>query len=289
MNKTADRNNRSYTLITGASHGIGKAMAEECAKRGMNLALIALPDEQLHHIERRIQDRYEVEVCCLGIDLTRDDAIEQVKRWLADNKIQINTLINNAGIGSSGHFDQVDPGQFEREIQLNILSVVMLSRHLIGELKQNTPSHIMNVGSLAGFTGVPYKSIYTATKAFVNNFTMALQRELRSSDVHVTLLCPGSVATNIEGIRRAQQHGWLARKSIMDPDEVAEAGIKGMMHGKSMVIPGLINRFFYLLTRILPSSLQTFLLMNEFKREMAAEDRESSLQNQPPVAARPEE
>lgn len=260
---------QAFTLITGASEGIGRAMAESCAKRGLNLVLVALPDQQLALTGHYLVKKYNVRAYTLGIDLTSEYACEKIVEWLHGNQIQIDKLINNAGIGSSGYFEAISAEQYLKQMRLNVIATAMLTRLLIDDLKANQPSGILNVGSLAGFFCIPYKSLYSATKSFVIFFSRSLREELASSGVNVSVLCPGPVATNAEVLKRALKHGWIARKAIMSAEEVAEVAINGFLRRKAIIIPGRINRALFFINRFLPHALSIRLVKNEFKKELA--------------------
>ncbi len=140
-----------YTLVTGAGAGIGKALAMECASRKMNLLLVSLPGAELDATASEIRSVYNTECHTLGIDLSKPESFCNVYKWVKENNFSINVLINNVGVGSKGNFEHTETLFLERQLQLNVHAVTMLTRLLMDELKANAPSHIMNTSSMGGF------------------------------------------------------------------------------------------------------------------------------------------
>ncbi|MEI9944227.1 MAG: SDR family NAD(P)-dependent oxidoreductase [Chitinophagaceae bacterium] len=162
--------NNFYTLITGASEGFGKALAIECAQREMNLILVALPGPELHPLADFIRRNYCVDVVSIEKDLCEDESCSGLFNEINALKLRVNMLINNAGIGSTVPFADGNVSMYEKQIKLNVLATTLITRLFLGMLKQNSPSHILNVGSLASFFCLPKKQVYAATKSFVYLF-----------------------------------------------------------------------------------------------------------------------
>src|SRR5689334_6343808 len=159
-----------YTLITGSSSGIGKALALECASKGMNVLLVALPGDDLQELEKQIRHHYNVKCRSFGIDLSVHCSSSAVHNWVKENNFRVNVLINNVGVGSKGDFEQLSPDFYYTQIHLNVMTTCILTRLFVEDLKANAPSHILNVGSMGGFFMLPQKIVYSATKAFVHSF-----------------------------------------------------------------------------------------------------------------------
>lgn len=189
-------NNRFYTLITGASEGFGKALALECARRQMNLILVALPGVNLHELSICIKTKYGVDVVAIEQDLCEDDGCKNIFLQVTTMALQVNMLINNAGIGSTELFKEGCIIHYEKQIRLNVLATTLLTRLFLDTLKQNSPSYILNVGSLASFFSLAKKQVYGATKSFVWYFSKSLRKELRSENITVSVVCPGGMYTN---------------------------------------------------------------------------------------------
>ncbi|WP_299578857.1 SDR family oxidoreductase [uncultured Sunxiuqinia sp.] len=258
--------NSQYTLITGASTGLGKAFALECAHRKMNLVLSALPNENLEDLTRQLRQNHGIKVFYKETDLTNRVAVEEFAQWATSN-FSINILINNAGIGGTQHFIDSTTTYLDDMIQLNIRAMTLLTRLLLPSLKQQTPAHILNVSSLAAFSPVPYKTIYPASKAFIHHFSRGLEAELQDTNVRVSVLNPGPIMTNSDVCKRIDAQSSYVKLSIMTPEQVAQIALKKMLRGKSVIIPGLMNRINAFFIRLVPVNFRIFVGTQIFKRE----------------------
>jgi len=254
-----------YTLVTGSSSGIGKALALECASKGMNVLLVALPGNDLHDLEKQIRDQYNVKCHSFGVDLSVHCSSSAVRNWVKENNFKVNILINNVGVGSKGDFEQLTPDFYYTQIHLNVMTTCILTRLFIDELKANGPSHILNVGSMGGFFMLPQKIVYSATKAFVYSFSQGLRMELAPSGITVSVLCPGGTDSNIKTTAINNDLKGLARTSILQPHEVAKEAIDKMMKGKARIIPGFLNKVSYHLSRLVPEFVQRIFITRAFQ------------------------
>lgn len=254
-----------FTLITGASQGIGKCMAIECASRGMNLFLIALDNHYLSQTEQEIKSRFDIQVITLGIDLTDNQAPEKIFEFAKNNNIRINTLINNAGLGSGGLFEKSDIELNRDIIRVNTQAMMGLTYYFINELRNNAPSHILNVSSMEATLPLPYKAVYTGTKNFIFSFSLALKEEIRGTGITMSILCPGPVLTNEDGLKRIQSQGKKAKLMVMMPEVVANMAIKGMLAGKSVIIPGIIPKSIVRIMGMFPLKLKMRILEKVFR------------------------
>lgn len=257
-------------LITGASNGIGKAMAFECASHGMNVALIALDNVDLSRTAQEISEQYpEITVDYFGIDLTETGAPEKVYHWTRALDHPVNVLINNAGTGNSGLFEERDLEEYINIINLNNRSLIELTYHFIKDLRKNGKGHILNVSSMEATLPLPYKAVYTGSKNFIYAFTLALREELRGSGVSATVLCPGSVVTNQQGLERIQAHGnkgkFINKLMITYPDVVARKAIKGMLKGRQVIIPNVTPWAIVKFMKLMPTTLKMRILERIFR------------------------
>lgn len=230
-----------YALITGGSEGIGKALALECASRGMNLVLVALPGEHFPRFGSEIRKTYGLDVRILELDLCDEDAPQKVYDYCKVQEIEVSVLMNNAGVGFLGEFKDGDAGQIRRLLMLNDMATVMLTRLFIADLIANKPSYILNTGSLAGLSPIPFKSVYSASKAFVYTFSRSLREELRPHGVGVSVLSPGAVLTNENTHRASASLGYLARLGTISPANVAQKAVSRMLRRKAHIVPGIFN------------------------------------------------
>jgi hypothetical protein len=254
-----------YTLITGASSGIGKALALECASKGMNVLLVALPGEELCALEKQIRSHYNVMCNSFGVNLAVHCSSSAVYNWVKENGYKVNTLINNVGVGSKGAFEQLTPDFYYTQIHLNVMTTCIMTRLFIDDLKAHAPSHILNVGSLGGFFMLPNKIVYSATKAFVYAFSQGLRMELTCSGVTVSVLCPGGTDSNANTTAINKDLKGLAKISILQPNEVAREAIDKMLMGKARIIPGFLNKLSYHISRLTPEFIHRIYIARAFK------------------------
>lgn len=257
-----------FTLITGASTGLGKALAIECAKRKMDLILVSLPGENLPQLCNWLRAEYHITVHCYEIDLTSEVAPYTLFGWIKDN-YSVRIIINNAGIGGTMPFDQSPVEFIENVIQLNIRAVSVLTRLLIPELKQHDKAYILNVASIAAMCPMPYKSVYPASKAFIYHFSRGLHEELKSSSIRVCVLTPGPIKTNSDAIKRILKQGFLARLVLLPTEKVARIAIRSMLKERSVIIPGLFNKIYLLLVKMVPDSIVLPLMSMTLRKECA--------------------
>ena len=261
-----------YTLITGSSEGLGKALAIECAKRHMNLVLVALPGPELYALAALIRANFPVDVVCIGKDLCRDQSCAELYAEVSSLNVLVNMLINNAGIGSTVLFEHGSPGFYEKQIRLNVLATTLITRLFLPMLLEHGPSYILNVGSMASFFYLPKKHVYGATKSFVYFFTKSLRKELSASNVHVSVLCPGGLNTNVSVTMLNKTGNYLTRLSVMNPEEIVTVAIDGLLSGQEVIVPGKLNNLFMLLDRILPGFIKK-ILMDRTMKKLAVNDR----------------
>lgn len=254
-----------FTLITGASTGIGRALADECAARGMDLLLVALPGEELTRTTEDIKEKYNVRCFAFATDLSLHCAAEKVYEWVKKNHFEVNVLINNVGVGSKGKFEKLSPDFYATQINLNIVTTCLLTRLFIPDLKRNQPSHILNLGSMGGFFVIPDKTVYSASKAFIYSFSRSLRMELKGTGIIVSVLCPGGTDSNAKTTAINADLKGLAKKSILTAEEVAKEAIPKMLKGEGVIIPGFLNKCSYVLSQLVPEFFKTYIVSRAFK------------------------
>lgn len=249
MNKTA--------LITGASTGIGFEFTKLLAADGYNLVLIARDEQKLREIAASLPTKFNVSVKIYPKDLSVTSDIQELVRRIQEEVGTIEILVNNAGFGLSGAFVETDLARELEMIQLNVVSLVILTKLLAREMAQRKRGKILNVASTAAFQPGPLMAIYYATKAFVLSFSEALAEELKESGVTVTALCPGPTATQFS--KRAELEKSRLFKGgivpVLDAATVAKIGYDGMSKGQRVVISGLINKIGVFSVRLTPRKL----------------------------------
>ncbi len=255
-----------YTLITGASEGFGKALAIECAGRNMNLILVALAGPELYNLSCFIKRNYAVDVIAIEMDLCRDESCMELYQQVTKKQLEINMLINNAGIGSTVLFTEGPVDLYEKQIKLNVLATTIITKLFLQTLQRHKDSYILNVGSMASFFFLPKKQVYGATKSFIYSFSKSLRKELKQSNVHVSVLCPGGMNTNLVLTLMNKTGNYLCRLSVMNPEDVVKIAIDGLLKGKEVIIPGRLNNVFMLLDKILPEVIKRTITSNGMKK-----------------------
>lgn len=246
---------QNAVLITGASTGIGYELAKLFAKEHKNLVLIARNQKRLEEVSSELQKLAPVRIFSLSTDLSNPDSPKQIFGFTQKENLFVQTLVNNAGFGSSGYFHELPIQEELAMIQVNITSLVHLTRLYLPEMIQKKQGEILNVASTAAFQPGPFMSNYYATKAYVLHFTEGLAEEVKEFGIKVCALCPGPTHTEFQ--KRANLKNALLFKSplAMDPEEVAKAGIEALKSGKVVEIPGFLNWTLSKSVSITPRSL----------------------------------
>jgi short-subunit dehydrogenase len=244
---------KPVTVITGASVGIGAALARVFARNGHEVALVARREKEMVLLanELAVSAKYKPHV--ITADLQRSDAPARIAHELLGRGLEPAIVVNNAGFGLHGPAAEVDRAEQLAMIDLNVRALTDLSLRWIDGIVKHKGG-ILNVASVAGFMPGPNMAVYYASKAYVLSFTEALSRELSPLGVRVTVLCPGPVKTEFQsraGVGSRPPSRLLART----PEQVAQAGYDGFMAGKRVVIPGVGNKIVSLLPRLLPRGL----------------------------------
>jgi len=259
---------RHTALITGGSSGIGLAVAHACARRKMKVILVALPGPELEETVRGLASEYGIAVYSLGIDLMEANAPRRVFEWCRDRDLVVSLLVNNAGLAGAVRFDESSPEYSDARILLNVRALVLLTRHFLPSMKKLREAFILNIGSLAGFYSIPFKSVYSASKAFVITFSRALDEELKHTAVQVKVLCPNGVRTNRGTHSRIDSHGLKARITIVPAEKLADFALKRLFRKRTVIIPGFANRILMMIGRLTPFPLKQRMLYSEFRKEL---------------------
>ena len=227
-----------WALVTGASAGIGWALAEQLAAGGANLVLTARRHERLEQLASQTRRRHAVAVEIFHADLERPSAPESIFAFTQQRAIAVDLLVNNAGFGAYGEFYKIDLARQLGMIQVNVTAVVHLTHLYLRPMIERRCGDILIVASTAAFQGVPYITTYAATKGFDLLFAEALAEEVRTYGVRVCALCPGSTATEFHQIAGQPEHTVRLQESA---EKVARVGLKALARGKSYVISGVGN------------------------------------------------
>jgi len=241
-----------YTLITGASSGIGLELANIMARDGHHLILVARRQSLLAQLKQTLEAEYKVNVHVMAMDLSLPKQAQTLYQACEEQGLVVRCLVNNAGFGDYGVFGVEKLDTYQAMLQLNVLALTELTALFLTGMRARQSGRIMNVGSIAAFQPIPNFSVYAASKAYVMQFTEALNYELRGSGVTVTLLSPGVTETGF--VARANMGDAAnAKGQLMDATTVAEQGYRAMMQGKLNVTPGWKNKLLTFGSRITPS------------------------------------
>ncbi|MEX6501814.1 SDR family NAD(P)-dependent oxidoreductase [Pseudomonas zhanjiangensis] len=258
-----------YALITGASSGIGLALAEALARRGRPLILVARRRQALESIACELSQRFGVEVLFRVCDLSQPLQVSGLLHELEQNEWPIDLLVNNAGVGTCGAFVAQDWRREQQLIELNILALARLC-HAIGNVMAGQGNgHILNVASLAAFLPGPWMSSYYASKAYVLHFSEGLREELREHGVSVSVLCPGPTRSAFFRAAQMDDGPLQGGKRMMSAEEVALITVRALESKCALIIPGWRNRLIALVPRLLPRWLTRRLAGRLNRRVMA--------------------
>jgi short-subunit dehydrogenase len=240
-------------LITGASAGLGLEYAKLFAADGHDLLLVARRRDRLEALAKEVSAAHGVRAHVVAADLGTSEGPGRVLDSVARIGLEVGFLVNNAGFGTSGAFAELDADRELEMIQVNIVSLVALTRALLPPMLARKSGRILNIGSTAGFQPGPFMAAYYASKAFVNSFTEALSYELRGTGVTATVSCPGATATEFSTVA-GNERSRLFRMGAASPAVVAREGYRAMMAGKPIVVHGMKNKFGVQLLRVSPRS-----------------------------------
>ncbi|MEN3370489.1 MAG: uncharacterized protein V7609_2632 [Verrucomicrobiota bacterium] len=243
-------------LITGASAGIGREFARQLAGRTGSLVLVARRQERLEELREELT-RHDpnLNIHLRAIDLSQPNEVEELCAWLEREKIAIDFLINNAGLGDYGFFATSDAVRVHEMLMVNIAALTALTRRLLPSMIAKKHGAILNVSSSASFLPVAGFAVYAATKAFVTSFSEAIRAELRGTGVIVTALCPGPVHTEFNKVaRRAGSRSEIAGPEFthVSVEECVGAALSAVERDRAIVIPGFVMKIGMLLVRLMP-------------------------------------
>jgi len=254
-----------FTLITGASSGIGEAFARRLAKEKHNLVLVARSENKLLELSDELMLQHGITAHYIALDLTEFEADKRLFEETEKHNFEIEWLINNAGFGSMGDFSELD---LERELQmidLNISALVALTHRYLPQMREQKSGVIINVSSTASFQAIPFMATYAATKAFVTSFSEAIAEENRPFNITVTAVCPGPTETNFFAEANAIP---FSAKGMQTPEAVVEKALKAVKNKKPLVISGIANYIGAVLGTIAPDSLVTRVVGNVLRRKL---------------------
>ena len=260
----------NYTLITGASSGIGEAFAKRLAAEKHTLVLVARSEEKLRSLCQELSSKHQVDCRYFAIDFLEFEADANLFEETEKNGLEIDWLINNAGFGSSGDFAQLD---LERELEiidLNISALVALTHRYLGKMRERKRGTIINVSSAAGFQPIPFMATYAASKAFVSSFSEAIAEENRPYGIHILALCPGSTKTNFFAASNIDRP--IQVKGQQTVEEVVETAMKAVAQKKTKVVSGWANFIGSIAGTLVPNSISSRVMAKALRSRHQKEE-----------------
>jgi short-subunit dehydrogenase len=253
-----------WVLVTGASSGLGEEIAKRLAQHGAHLVLTARREDRLRNLGADLKRVNGIDALVIPADLARPDGPDQVLAALAERRIAITHLVNNAGFGSAGAFAELDAERESAMVELNVGAVVRLTRALVGPMIRAGEGGVLNVASTAGFQPVPFMATYAATKAFVVSFTLALAAELAGTGVRAMALCPGPVPTEFQAAAGFSRPALPF--AVLSPNRTIRRALAAYERGEHLCTPGLVNGAQALAARLLPQGVVTWAAARTMRR-----------------------
>ena len=269
MTQFTRRSGQKWALITGASSGIGAALANRIAKEGYSVVLVGRREDRLNQIARSIEEQSNVDTMIIPLDLANASAPKRLLEILQSQEIKIDVFFNNAGFGANGEFCDLTIERQLEMVDLNCKTLITLSHGIANEMKNRRHGSIVHVASMGGLFPTPYYSTYGATKAFVVAFSEALAVELQPSNVRVYTLCPGATETEFEVVsefkgRRPPKAGFETA------EQVAETAVRGLGKAETLIISGRLNRIMACVMQMVPRRISLHFASNSMKPRGAA-------------------
>jgi len=247
---------QATVLITGGSKGIGFAIAEEFAKHGHNLILVARNANSLKKAAEKISNKFHIEVYAFPIDLTEPHAPEKLFEQINKDNINIDILVNNAGVGVTGNFAKQNLETTMNMLQLNMMVLTRLTHLFIQPMLARKQGRVLNVGSVVSyFSGAPNWACYVASKHYVKAFCKGLSRELKNTGVAVTLLSPGATTTDFVTTANATTMRAYQTQNNVSPVDIAKLAYRNCQAGKATAIPGVFNKILAFLGELPPRAI----------------------------------
>ena len=246
----------AYALITGASKGIGKEIANELAIKGYDLLLIARNSYELQMVKEEFEKKYGLKVDYLVADLSEIGSVDRIVAWVEEKQIDLRILVNNAGYGLVGQFEQYSFNDNQKMMQVNMHALVEMCQKFYPYLVGKGQAYVLNIASSTAYQAIPNMSLYAATKVFVLNFSRGLSHEWKDKGISVTVVSPGATTTNFNDRANLQDKARKAAEKVtMTPTAVAKLAVDGMFAKKIEVITGMVNKLGAFLAWIAPKTI----------------------------------
>jgi hypothetical protein len=260
MEDAMDRTNVAgkWALVTGASSGLGVDFARTLAEKGSNLVLVARREERLQEVAAELEREFGVEARAVPFDLAQDQAPRKLYQTVIEKGLEVDILINNAGFGLYGQFLEQDWETEKDMIDLNVQTLVGLTRLFVKDMVKRNFGYVLLVASTGAYQPTPYYAAYSASKSFVLSFGEALNYELKESPVSSTVISPGVTRTEFHEVSGQGRDNPYVRLTTMESSRVARIGIQALLQGKPSVVPGWLNKITAWFALRMPRRLATW-------------------------------
>lgn len=256
-----------YALVTGASSGIGLCYAKELASRGYNQFIVSIQEKELADTAEMLRNTYGIVVHSMYMDLTRPDAADILLRYVEDNELDLEILINNAGVFFFNNLIETPWKRVEVMLDLHIKTVTRMTQLFGAWMAKRKHGYILNMSSMSAWMAMPGINIYNSTKAYILNFSRSMWYELKPHGVTVTAICPGAIDTGLYGLAPNLRRLAVRLQVSMPPEKLVRKALKAMFRKKKSVVPGWINGPFVFLCKHVPDWV-VFLLMKHITKFM---------------------
>jgi len=242
-----------YALVTGASSGIGWHISKELAQRGYSIIAVSNQPEQLDVLKQALENAFPISVHSVNVDLSEAGAGKSVFDYCESNHLEVEVLVNNAGMLVLGEAALVDYSSAADILHLHVNTPALLCNLFGKKMSAKKAGYILNVSSISAVMPYPVISFYGPSKTFIRSFTRALRTEMKVSGVKVTCLLPGATATPLYGTRKVNIPLAMKLGVMKDPESVAHAGVNSLFNGRAECIPGVLNKLVVFFLPLLPA------------------------------------
>ena len=256
---------KKFTLITGGASGLGLELAKLFAKDGNNIFLVSSNQNNLDKAKIELLEEYKIEIETLALDLSNPDNFNRVKEYTDKHEIFVSNLVNCAGFGDRTDFIDMDISKQIKMVELNCNAPMYLMHAYLKDMLNAKEGHILNISSIAAFVPGPYMVTYHASKAFLNNISLGIERELRGTNVKLTTICPGPFESGF--VSKAGNDYTFSKIKPVSASKVADISYKAFKKNKSLVVIGFKNKLMMFLTRLAPIKFVTNTSASQIKKQ----------------------
>ena len=258
---------KNFTLITGATGGLGRAFVSDCAERKLNLILTGTNNEKLKKLSKEIGDKYkDIVILYKECNLADEKSINELINYIKEKKVNVNMLINNAGYIFETSFLSCSDDEVLTAIRVNVEGTVNLTQKILKSRVESEKFYLLTVSSLSCYSPMPQMAIYASSKVFLTNWSVALREELKNKNIFVSCVCPGGMATNEAMKRSIKSQGFFGRLSCLKVEKVAKISLNGLYKNKAIIIPGWFNKFMHVSSVLSSKKFQAKVLGKRWYR-----------------------